>query len=89
MLDQILKGGECRPGSRLITPANEPISERGDRVNGAAIFSANQSRAAAPKEIPSFLQHAAGFAFVQRENGKGDLNEAQQQNRPFPSLIRM
>lgn len=33
----------------------------------------NQSWAAPPKEILSFLRHAAGFAFVEWKNGKGGL----------------
>lgn len=63
MLDQILKGSETEPGAGtcLVTPANEPGCEEVTGLRGDPLLSMNQFRAGNPKEIPSFLRHAAGF----------------------------
>lgn len=88
MLDQVLKGSETKPGSCLITPANEPICKRGKGVDGAVIFSMNRCGAVPPNES---LRHAAGPRdwFGGRMERGTQTKKTQKQNQLFPSLIRM
>lgn len=78
MLDQVLKGSETKPGSCLITPANEPICKRGKGVDGAVIFSMNRCRAVPPNES---LRHAAGPRDWLVEEWKGGLKQKKRRNK--------